>query len=97
MTVERLENEMSASEYDDWIRFYNLEPFGNEERMNDKRNGLLCAVTVNSGMGGGETKPDDFQMYRDSSESKQKIVIEEMSDEEKKTIQSAIFQMLTAK
>lgn len=95
MTVERLENEMSASEYDEWIMFYSLEPFGDEERMNDKRNGLLCAVTVNSGMGGGEAKPDDFRMYLD--QSKQKIEVEDITEEQKKAAQSAIFLMLTAK
>lgn len=63
MTVERLENEMSADELDDWIEFYRLEPFGDEERMADKRNGLLCSISINSSMAGGDTKPSDFEFY----------------------------------
>jgi len=95
MTVERLENEMSADELDDWIEFYNLEPFGDEERMNDKRNALNCAISANAM--GGESKPSDFEFYKDPNRSETKIDIEEITEEEKKKIQSAIFQMLTAK
>lgn len=93
MTVERLENEMSAEELDDWIEFYNLEPFGNEEKMNDARHGVLCSTAVN--MMGSESSPSDFFMY--PHENTQKIEVEEMTEEQKKTVQKAIFQMLTTK
>lgn len=97
MTVERLENEMSADELDDWIEFYSLEPFGDEERMSDRRNGLLCAMTVNSSMGGGESKPSDFEFYSNKNEnSSSGLVLEEMTDEEIKAAQSAIFLIMTA-
>lgn len=61
MTVQRLEDEMTGDELDDWMEFYQMEPFGNEERMADKRNGLLCAV---SSMG-GDVSPSNFEMYQD--------------------------------
>lgn len=64
MTVERLENEMSADELDDWMEFYQMEPFGNEEKMADKRNSLLCHI---SSMGGEHT-PSDFEMYPDQKQ-----------------------------
>lgn len=68
-----------------------MEPFGNEERMADKRNSLLCHV---SSMGGEHT-PSDFEMYQ--HENVQIIEVEEITEEEKKNIQAAIFQMLTTK
>lgn len=93
MTVERLENEMSANELDDWMEFYHMEPFGNEEKMNDIRHGVLCSTAVN--MVGSKVSPSDFLMYQ--HESKQKIKVEEMSEEQIKAAQSAIFLMLTTK
>lgn len=65
MTVERLENEMSADELDDWMEFYSLEPFGDEERMADKRNALNCAISANSM--GGEHKTSDFEFYKNNT------------------------------
>lgn len=82
---------MTGEELDDWMEFYQMEPFGNEEKMSDKRNGLLCHV---SSMGGEHT-PSDFEMYQ--HEKSQKIEIEDITDEQKKATQSAIFLMLTAK
>ncbi len=82
---------MTGEELDDWMEFYQMEPFGNEERMADKRNSLLCHV---SSMGGEHT-PSDFEMYQ--HENVQKIEVEEITEEEKKNIQAAIFQMLITK
>lgn len=93
MTVERLENEMSAHELEDWKEFYQLEPFGNEEKMNDARHGVLCSTAIN--MVGAKASPSDFFMYE--RESTQKVEVEDMSEEQIKAAQSAIFLMLTAK
>lgn len=82
---------MTGEELDDWMEFYQMEPFGNEEKMSDKRNSLLCHV---SSMGGEHT-PSDFEMYQD--ENTQKIKVEEMTEEQKKNVQKAIFQMLITK
>lgn len=63
MTVERLEREMSGAELDEWVEFYKLEPFGNEEKMHDFRHASLCSLIVN--MMGSNSKPNDFLMYQD--------------------------------
>ena len=63
MTVERLENEMSSEEFEHWIEFYALEPFGNEEKMNDMRHASLCSLSVS--IAGSESTPSDFMMYKD--------------------------------
>lgn len=90
MTVERLEREMSGEELDEWVEFYKLEPFGNEEKMNDFRHASLCSMVRN--MMGAQTKPEDFIMY---SEKEEKINIEDMDEEQIKEAQSAIFQIFT--
>lgn len=59
MTVERLENEMSALELQEWADFYELEPFGNEERMADQRNALSCMVQNK----GSELTFDKYLLY----------------------------------
>lgn len=69
MTVERLENEMSGDELDEWMEFYSLEPFGDEEKMADLRHSVLCSLVKNAM--GGEVPPSDFMMY------KQKEITEE--------------------
>lgn len=97
MTVERLENEMSADELDEWMEFYKLEPFGDEERMSDKRNGLLCSVVVNSGINGGDKDPACFSFYKSEDSKTIGIDIEEMDEEDIKSAQSAIFQIFTTK
>lgn len=95
MTVERLENEMSADELDDWIEFYNLEPFGDEERMADKRNALNCAISANTM--GGESKPSDFEFYSNKNESHSSgLDLETMTDEDIKAAQSAVLLIMTA-
>lgn len=90
MTVKRLEREMSGEELDEWVEFYKLEPFGNEEKMNDFRHASLCSTVRN--MTGAQTKPEDFIMY---SEKEEKINIEDMDEEQIKEAQSAIFQIFT--
>lgn len=90
---------MSADELNDWIEFYQLEPFGNEERMNDKRNGLLCSVVSNSGFQKYDPRPtsEDFELYLQTKVAKTSgINLEEMDDEQIKEAQSAIIQIMTA-
>lgn len=53
---------MSYAEYLEWMKFYEQEPFGNEERMFDARHGTLCSLVVNAL--GSELKPIDFMMYK---------------------------------
>lgn len=99
MTVERLENEMSADELNDWMEFYQLEPFGDEEMMSDKRYGMLCSIVANSGFVKYEPKltSDDFELYSHKKEPKSSgINLEEMDDEQIKEAQSAIIQIMTA-
>lgn len=90
MTVERLEKEMSGEELDEWVELYKLEPFGNEEKMNDFRHASLCSIVRN--MMGAQTKPEDFIMY---AEKEEKINIEDMDEEQIKEAQSAIFRIFT--
>jgi hypothetical protein len=97
MTVERLENEMSADELDEWMEFYKLEPFGDEERMSDRRNGLLCTVVNNSGINGSSHYTSSFLFYKDDVNSASKINTEDMTEENIKSVQSAIFQIFTTK
>lgn len=97
MTVERLENEMSADELDEWMEFYKLEPFGDEERMSDRRNGMLCAVVSNSGINGSGQDLSSFLFYKDDVNSASKINTEDMTEENIKSVQSAIFQIFTTK
>lgn len=99
MTIERLENEMSADELNDWMEFYQLEPFGDEEMMSDKRYGILCSVVANSGFVKYEPKltSDDFELYSHKKEPKASgINLEEMDDDQIKEAQSAIIQIMTA-
>lgn len=82
---------MSYAEYIEWIKFYELEPFGNEEKMFDARHGALCSLVVSAF--GSESKPVDFMMYqRDKKEN-----IEDMDEEQIKNAQQAIFQIFTMK
>jgi len=90
MTVERLEREMSGAELDEWVEFYKLEPFGNEEKMNDYRHASLSSTVRN--MVGAQTKPEDFLMYREKEEQ---LSVEDMDEEQIQAAQSAIFQILT--
>lgn len=90
MTVDRLEREMSSAELDEWVEFYKLEPFGNEEKMNDFRHASLCSIINN--MIGAQTKPEDFIMYRSKEE---KLDVEDMTEEQIKEAQKAIFQIFT--
>lgn len=70
MTVERLESEMSSEEFDQWIEFYALEPFGNEEKMNDMRHASLCSLSVS--IAGSDSSPTDFMMYKDKDYEEEK-------------------------
>lgn len=65
MTVERLENEMSGEELDQWVEFFHEEPFGNEEKMEDMRHGVICSMIANAT--GKEHTPNDFMMYENKS------------------------------
>lgn len=99
MTVERLENEMSADELNEWVEFYKKEPFGDEERMNDKRHSVLCSVVANTGFQRYKQSPSasDFEMYSNKEQPiSVGLEIEEMSDEQIKEAQSAIIQIFTA-
>lgn len=73
---------MTGEELDDWFDFYQMEPFGNEEKMADKRNSLLCHV---SSMGGEHT-PSDFEMYLDHK--KEEVEEYEFLDWEAKLIKA---------
>lgn len=64
MTVERLENEMSADELNEWIEFAQVEPFGNEERTADRRNALNCFITNR----GSDKKLEDYLLYEQIKE-----------------------------
>lgn len=71
MTVERLENEMSANEYDEWLEFYLLEPFGDEERMNDLRSAKICSMVA--GSAGADMPPSEFVIYKNKAESEESV------------------------
>jgi len=63
MTVERLENEMSGEELDQWLEFFQEEPFGNEEKISDFRHGTICSM-ISTATGG--SKPIvDFMIYKE--------------------------------
>lgn len=99
MTVERLENEMSADELNDWMEFYQLEPFGDEEMMSDKRYGMLCSVVANSGFVKYEPKltSEYFELYSHKKELiSSGVNIEDMDDDQIKEAQLAIIQIMTA-
>lgn len=66
MTVERLENEMSAEELDQWLEFFQEEPFGNEEKIADFRHGTLCSMIAGA-IGDGKP-PIDFMVYKEIKE-----------------------------
>jgi hypothetical protein len=91
MTVERLEREMSRSEFEEWVYFLELEPFGNEEKMADQRNALACHVLARCN--GNDVQIDDFLLYREDENTK--INVEEMDKAQIEKAQSAIFQILT--
>lgn len=59
MSLERLENEISADELDLWIEFMGIEPFGDEERMADQRNALSCYIKSNN----PNKNIEDFMIY----------------------------------
>lgn len=88
MTVERLEREMSRIEFDEWIEFQKLEPFGNEEKMSDYRNALTCKAIAQSH--GNDKQIDDFLIYQE-----EKIGVEEMNEEQIKEAQKSIFKIFT--
>lgn len=90
MTVERLEREMSRQEFEEWIEFVKLEPFGNEEKMSDYRNALTCKIIAQSR--GKDNNIDDFLIYHRETK---KINIEEMDEEQIKVAQKTIFQIFT--
>ena len=69
MTVERLENEMSGEELDQWIEFFQEEPFGNEEKIADMRHGTICSM-ISGAMGKGKA-PVDFMIYKDKQHEEQ--------------------------
>lgn len=90
---------MSADELNDWVEFYQIEPFGDEERMSDKRHGVLCSVVANSGFQKYDPRPtaEDFELYSQAKEANgSSINLEEMDDEQIKEAQSAIIQIMTA-
>ncbi|WP_442765101.1 phage tail assembly protein T [Sulfurospirillum cavolei] len=90
MTVERLEREMSSAEFDEWVEFYKLEPFGNEEKMHDYRHASLMSCIQN--MTGAKTKPKDFLMY---GQKEEQLDVEDMTEEQIKEAQKTIFQIFT--
>lgn len=58
MTIERIENTMSHSEYLEWIEYYKIEPFAED------RNEVQMAVlsTIQSNKAGGKSKVGDFMV-----------------------------------
>lgn len=91
MTVERLEREMSRQEFEEWSYFLELEPFGNEEKMQDQRNALACHVLARCN--GNEAQVEDFLLYKE--DKAHTINVEDMDEKQIKEAQSAIFQILT--
>ena len=91
MTVERLEREMSRSEFEEWVYFLKLEPFGNEEKMADQRNALACQILARCN--GNDAQVNDFLLYREDEETK--INVGEMDEEQIKEAQKAIFKIFT--
>ncbi len=81
---------MTGAELDEWVEFYKQEPFGNEEKMHDFRYASLCSLIVNTM--DSKTKPEDFLMY---GGEKEKLNVEDMSDEQIKKAQRTIFQIFT--
>jgi hypothetical protein len=72
MTVERLEREMPADEFDEWIEFYNSEPFG--EIRHEYRNALLCSTVANvaGAFGGGEPADmNDYLLFQEKQEEEE--------------------------
>lgn len=61
MTVRQLETQIQASELNEWMAFFHMEPFGSVRE--DYRAGLIAAtlVNVNGGRKGGKaSQPSDF-------------------------------------
>lgn len=67
MTVEEMLDRMGASEFDDWMAYYTLEPWG-EERA-DIRQALTTTAIVNFAEAHSKRpkwrKPEDFMPFRD--------------------------------
>lgn len=89
MTVDELEKKMSRQEFEEWIEFINLEPFGNEEKMSDYKNALICQTIARSS--GNDSKVEDFLIYQEDK----KIDIETMDEEQLKEAQQSIFKIFT--
>ena len=59
MTVERLLNEMSAEEFEGWMQFFALEPWGYD--VDNLRTGIVAAQVHNSsGHAKRAARPRDF-------------------------------------
>jgi hypothetical protein len=60
MSVARCQDEVSSSEFGEWIAYYSLEPFG--DRLADLRMGTVASVlaNVNRGKNSPVFKPHDF-------------------------------------
>ena len=73
MTVRQLETQLEASELNEWMAFFNMEPWGAVRE--DYRAGVIAAtlVNVNGGKKGG--KPADatdfFKLYTEHSSRRQ--------------------------
>lgn len=62
MTVAELESRMTEGEFNEWAKYYSLEPFG-EERA-DLRNALLCEVIARCN-GAKGVKLTDFLLFHE--------------------------------
>lgn len=56
---------LSSSQFDEWMAFYGLEPFG--EMRGDLQAGIVASTMVNlwSGKDQKKVNPGDFVLYRD--------------------------------
>ncbi len=72
-TVGELSEELSDAEFQEWMSFYRMEPFG-EDRA-DLRAGIIAATIVNvqRGKKGRPVKPTDFMPYQKAGEQRRRM------------------------
>jgi len=58
MTVSELENRMSAAELTEWMVYFAMEPFGNQQA--DYRAGMICTLIAKTMGGMKNAAPDKF-------------------------------------
>ena len=72
MSVSEAQQRISASEFAEWMAFYQIEPFG--EDRHDLRHGILCSVIAGLfASKGNAPKPEDFIPRFDEERGSDKV------------------------